>query len=818
MDTSKLLKLANARKDNNTVVLTFSDSRYTEVLLNWLIGLDRLGISNYLVVSLDEEIHDFLRERGFPSFLSPLEGDLGHLWALRTEIFRTLCAHDIDFIHSDTDAIWKRNPLPDYFGRSDHQLIASQGTVWPDDVVKTQGFVLCCGLFYVKACAQTHALLDDMASEVALSGDDQIALNRAIQRRQIRWHTRQRHSYTLNYDGQQFLCFKDTITGESLDQQLKLALLPHHLFQRLHMPGQDAYVKHLLSDKLSGEKMKTLEQTDCRFLKKGWEAIRFDARSVNAIDSDDRHDSLKTLCLVLGPYRNLTSLTAAIASLHPNCQVLNHAGATVLSDPRLNFLDGYSAHKFNNFIDYALTRSAGGCRGDAGGSILHSHAYDAQHPLRSLYEERYGENRSKASIDCLFWKESLMISSFIRDKRVAIDELISRNAKLRFLMPIRNPLDCAISNRKTGHANRLPGCDGSKEGILEAILEEIRWFVQMADRQPCNFFYFLQNDFNEETLRRLADFLSLDRDQRWLEAALAAYEIKSVYRHEEAFIRYYRKRVSEMFANAPRLRDRLLAFSGGDVSRTPPACASEGGALTASAPVVLKRRKLRTLVYGLQSSGASLFTYFLSQRPDTVGIIDLNNHRLAPALPLNHDIALKAVITTRWPLERHIDNFGPDRTILFLRNPYNNYYSLRDKAYADKSGTIDEKFRLLDYVFMHRQRFDLTICYEDFIADPENTLERLASIGWHMKPEYYRFPRTPREVADFNNIHSEWCRLNPAAAGPAGGWGMGNIQSSKINLSLAEKPYNAETDKRVKELCPNLHAYYRHDPRMMKRA
>ena len=47
---------------------------------------------------------------------------------------------------------------------------------------------------------------------------------------------------------------------------------------------------------------------------------------------------LRSVCLALGPYRNLTTLTAGILSLHPQCQVLNHAGVRLLPDPERNFL------------------------------------------------------------------------------------------------------------------------------------------------------------------------------------------------------------------------------------------------------------------------------------------------------------------------------------------------------------------------------------------------------------------------------------------------------------------------------------------------
>ena len=46
---------------------------------------------------------------------------------------------------------------------------------------------------------------------------------------------------------------------------------------------------------------------------------------------------LRTVGLILGPYRNLTTLTASVLSLHPECQALNHAGPRLLKG-RLDFI------------------------------------------------------------------------------------------------------------------------------------------------------------------------------------------------------------------------------------------------------------------------------------------------------------------------------------------------------------------------------------------------------------------------------------------------------------------------------------------------
>jgi hypothetical protein len=97
---------------------------------------------------------------------------------------------------------------------------------------------------------------------------------------------------------------------------------------------------------------------------------------------------LRSVCILLGPYRNLSTLTASTLHLHPNCQALNHAGRRVLSHDRRNFLADYSARKFKAFCRFALAASQGGQRGRYGGSINLSHAFERP-AMKTVYAKRY---------------------------------------------------------------------------------------------------------------------------------------------------------------------------------------------------------------------------------------------------------------------------------------------------------------------------------------------------------------------------------------------------------------------------------------------
>lgn len=270
----------------------------------------------------------------------------------------------------------------------------------------------------------------------------------------------------------------------------------------------------------------------------------------------------EVVCLALGPYRNLTTLTAATLFLHPHCQVLNHAGNRIYGNAEVDFLSTYSKARFDRFIQYAIQISIKGTRGDAGGSITHSHAFDAHHAMKDVFLDAGGE-LIKSQINCLFWKESLATSNLIREKNIDLEVLLNQEARLRFLMPIRNPLDCALSNLKTGHAYRFRGLgkDVTVVQVLQAILEEIQWFATCQATRPDRFFYYLEHSISREMLLEMAAFLRLDPDDVWLSRALKVMVSKSSYKHDSGLLASYRSMVERQFSRFPVLAKQLLAFA-----------------------------------------------------------------------------------------------------------------------------------------------------------------------------------------------------------------------------------------------------------------
>jgi hypothetical protein len=274
-------------------------------------------------------------------------------------------------------------------------------------------------------------------------------------------------------------------------------------------------------------------------------------------------DHLRTVCLLLGPYRNLSTLTASMMFLHPRCQVLNHASVRVFGNRQIDFLSGYNKNTFDAFVRYAVHISQSGKGGQRGGTITRSHAFkNPSNPLGRIYAERFGERLVKEQIRSVLWKEPLRVSNHLR-LHGGPGPLVAQNNLVRFLLPIRNPLDCAASNLKTGHSRLFIGLspEPSIEDILAAVLGEILWFVEWETRIPDRFFHFCANRFDRDTVERLARFMELDPIDTWCSDALQAFQLKSGYKHEPTLVDFYRETVERKFLPYPELARDLLSYA-----------------------------------------------------------------------------------------------------------------------------------------------------------------------------------------------------------------------------------------------------------------
>jgi hypothetical protein len=265
------------------------------------------------------------------------------------------------------------------------------------------------------------------------------------------------------------------------------------------------------------------------------------------------------LAIILGPYRNLSTLSAAILSLHPDCQVLNHAAHRLLADSSINFFTNVEAETFDRFLQAAREASGGGERGGFGGSILHSHAYANSPLLKSLYYRRYGDQALKPHAACLVWKDSMRIQRRLMWDDILFDRLCTTFPDLRFFMPIRNPLDCAVSNVSTGAIEYLTEKRNnvSLERAIDLVLDAYAWVLNRRDYRPDRIFVFTQYDERPTVFGALADFLHLTRYEDWIRDATEAFRITREYQHSAETVDYTRSATRARLKHWPDIVRRL---------------------------------------------------------------------------------------------------------------------------------------------------------------------------------------------------------------------------------------------------------------------
>ena len=115
------LALARERADDHRrIMVVQADGRWEAVLYNWVLGCHRLGLRNYLVITVDQAAAARLRRQGAPALLvrvrqRPYERTFVYhqgLWASRWRVIHGLVRHGFDVLHADADAPLLRDPRP----------------------------------------------------------------------------------------------------------------------------------------------------------------------------------------------------------------------------------------------------------------------------------------------------------------------------------------------------------------------------------------------------------------------------------------------------------------------------------------------------------------------------------------------------------------------------------------------------------------------------------------------------------------------------------------------------------------------------------
>ena len=181
------------------VTILFGTFGYRKTIEGWIEHARRAGCAHYRIVCMDSRLLRHLHDAGtaehaidyddiLPGAPRPdidalrPELRLRALTPLRVRLFHHLAANGCDFIHSDADAFWLRDPRPWLMRHRDCDLLVSQGTTFPRCHYHRHRFVLCAGFFLCRAGDRTRDYFARVDALLEEHPSDQLRMNAVLLR------------------------------------------------------------------------------------------------------------------------------------------------------------------------------------------------------------------------------------------------------------------------------------------------------------------------------------------------------------------------------------------------------------------------------------------------------------------------------------------------------------------------------------------------------------------------------------------------------------------------------------------------------------
>lgn len=239
---------------NRNIIISFCSYDYVDLAEIWVAELSKINITNYVIVSTDQRTHTHLASKNINTTLVKFNNKES-FWLYRIKTLQTFLKTDqYDYIiHSDLDAIWKKN-IVDTLCTAKTDLYFSQGTTFPKKHLARHKFVLCCGVFCVKCNDKTKTFFNNYIKNLVKINDDQVAINLEL------IHTKWNHDETpRTIPNKSYVYFDNDIHGYNEHHDLNVSLISFGKIQREYMDDTgDIY--HILSPKQCSQKINTFRK------------------------------------------------------------------------------------------------------------------------------------------------------------------------------------------------------------------------------------------------------------------------------------------------------------------------------------------------------------------------------------------------------------------------------------------------------------------------------------------------------------------------------------------------------------------------------
>ncbi|KAL5457715.1 hypothetical protein EMCRGX_G035003 [Ephydatia muelleri] len=181
----------------NQISMVTSSAEHQDVLLNWIAAAMLVAnppLENIVVLSLDEVLYNFLRERKIQSlYVSPemvidakIDRVFSQVHIVRLTVLRLINHYGFDVVNYDCDAIVLKNPDPLFEKYKAADMIGTFGK-GPSQLFNKWGVTLNTGVLLLRSTTRMEYFWESMSSLKYPTTDDQGNINLVLDELDVKW-------------------------------------------------------------------------------------------------------------------------------------------------------------------------------------------------------------------------------------------------------------------------------------------------------------------------------------------------------------------------------------------------------------------------------------------------------------------------------------------------------------------------------------------------------------------------------------------------------------------------------------------------------
>ena len=241
------------------IIISFCNYDYIRLAEIWVKELNKINITNYIIISADQKTYEHFKSKNVNTELRNYDKK-DSFWVYRLKVIQSFLEKintNNYLIHSDLDAIWKKNICDELFNKNDNiDLFFSQGTVFPKEHLAKHRFVLCCGFFCIKSNEKTIKFMNKYINNLEKFQDDQKAIN--LELINSKWNINNDKSKESKFS-HKYIYYDDDINGYNQEYDINLLLISFNKIQREFI-NNNGYIYHILTPKECSTKIDLFKQ------------------------------------------------------------------------------------------------------------------------------------------------------------------------------------------------------------------------------------------------------------------------------------------------------------------------------------------------------------------------------------------------------------------------------------------------------------------------------------------------------------------------------------------------------------------------------